>query len=102
VRLSSAFGGDFLESSTYGATLTFPVRNVREIRLLAPAGPSLGKVQVRIGHAAWTTVNLASPKGEALHVYQLRDQFSPLRSGSLQVRVASKGKLVRVDAISAR
>jgi hypothetical protein len=102
VRLSSAFGGDFLESSRYGATLTFPVRNVREIRLLAPAGPSLGTVQVRIGHAAWTTVNLASPKGEALHVYQLRDQFSPLRSGSLQVRVASKGKLVRVDAISAR
>jgi hypothetical protein len=102
VRLSSAFAGDYLQSSTYGATAAFPVRNVREIRLLAPAGPRLGRIQVRIGHAAWTTVNLASTKAEALHVYQLRDQFSPLRSGLLQVRVASKGKLVRVDAVSAR
>jgi hypothetical protein len=102
VRIANAFGGDLLETSAYGATLSFPASNVREIRLLAPTGPALGKVQVRVGHGAWTTVNLASRSTEPLHVYQVRDQFTPLRSGSIQVRVASHGKPVRVDAVSAR
>jgi hypothetical protein len=101
-RIATAFAGDYLESSTYGATLSFPARNIREIRLLAPAGPGLGKVEVRVGHGAWTTVNLSSAGSERIHVYQVRDRFTGLMSGPIQLRVASRGKPVRVDAVSAR
>ena len=101
-RDSGAFGGDYLESSTYGAVLTFPVRNVREIRLLAPAGPQLGRVEVRVGRGQWYPVNLHSNDPARLKVYQVRDAISGLLAGALQVRVASHGKPVRVDAVSAR
>ena len=102
VRGPGSFAGDYLESSTHGATLAFGARNIREIRLLAPAGPGLGKVEVRVGRGSWTTVNLSSRRTERLHVYEVRDQFTGLMSGPIQLRVASRGKPVRVDAVSGR
>ena len=101
-RDPGAFGGDYLESSRYGAVLSFPVRNVREIRLLAPAGPQLGRVEIRVGRGQWYRVNLASKDPQRLKVYQVRGALSGLLAGTLQVRVASRGKPVRVDAVSAR
>ena len=101
-RDSGAFGGDYLESSTYGAVLSFPVRNIREIRLLAPAGPQLGRVEIRVGRGQWYPVNLRSNDPQKLKVYDVRDAISGLLAGTLQVRVASHGKPVRVDAVSAR
>lgn len=101
-RDSGAFGGDYLESSTYGAVLTFPVRNVREIRLLAPAGPQLGKVAIRVGRGQWYPVNLHSNDPQKLKVYEVRSAISGMLAGALQVRVLSHGKPVRVDAVSAR
>ena len=102
VRSPGAFAGDYLQTSTYGATLSFPVRNIRAIRLLAPAGPGLGKVQIRVGQGAWMPVNLASKDAQRMKVYQVRDELSGLLVGPLQVRVASRGKTVRVDAVMAR
>ena len=102
VRSPGAFAGDYLQTSTYGATLSFPVRNIRAIRLLAPAGPGLGKVQIRVGQGAWMPVNLASKDAQRMKVYQVRDELSGLLAGPLQVRVASRGKTVRVDAVMAR
>ena len=101
-RDPGAFGGDYLESSTYGAMLSFPVRNVREIRLLAPAAPQLGRVEIRVGRGQWYRVNLRSNDPQRLKVYQVRGALSGLLAGTLQVRVASHGKPVRVDAVSAR
>ena len=101
-RDAGAFAGDYLETSRYGATLTFPVRNVREIRLLAPAGPTLGRVEVRVGRGQWYPVNLHSDDPSRLKVYQVRDSISGLLAGVLQIRVLSHGKPVRVDAVSAR
>lgn len=101
-RDSGAFAGDYLESSTYGAVVSFPVRNIREIRLLAPAGPQLGRVEIRVGRGQWYPVNLRSNDPQKLKVYAVRDAISGLLAGTLQVRVASHGKPVRVDAVSAR
>lgn len=101
-RDAGAFGHDYLEATRYHATLTFPVRNVREIRLLAPAGPKLGKVEIRVGRGQWFPVKLRSKEPERLAVYDVRDSISGLLAGILQVRVASHGKPVRVDAVSAR
>lgn len=102
VRSPGSFAGEYLQSSTYGATLTFAVRNIRAIRLLAPAGPGLGKVEIRVGRGAWKRVNLASEDSERLAVYQVRGELSSLLAGPLQLRVASRGKPVRVDAVMAR
>lgn len=101
-RDAGALGHDYLESTRYHALLTFPVRNIREIRLLAPAGPKLGKVEIRVGRGRWKRVNLRSAKPERLKVYDVRSAISGLLAGILQVRVASHGKPVRVDAVSAR
>lgn len=102
VRSAGSFAGDYLQATAYGATLRFPVRNIRAIRLLAPAGPGLGKVQVRVGQGAWMPVNLAAKDAQRMKVYQVRDELSGLLAGPLQVRVASRGKTVRVDAVMAR
>lgn len=101
-RSAGAFAGDYLQSSTYGATVSFGVRNIKAIRLLAPTGPGLGKVQVRVGRGAWRTVNLASSDAHAMTVYQVREELSGLVAGPLQIRVASRGKPVRIDAVMAR
>ena len=78
------------------------MRNIREIRLLAPAGPTLGKVAIRVGRGQWFPVNLRSSRPQRLKVYQARPALSGMLSGVLQVRVVSHGKPVRVDAVAAR
>lgn len=102
VRSPGSFAGDYLQATAYGATLRFGVRNIRAIRLLAPAGPKLGKVDVRVGQGAWTRVNLASKDAQKLRILQVRDELSGLLAGPLQIRVASRDRVVRVDAVMAR
>ncbi|MDI6910654.1 hypothetical protein [Nocardioides sp.] len=102
VRSAGSFAGDYLQATAYGATLSFPVRNIRAIRLLAPAGPRLGKVDIRVGQGAWMRVSLASKDAQRLKIYQVRDELSGLLAGPLQIRVASRNRVVRVDAVMAR
>lgn len=103
VREGGYFAGDFLQTDRVGATVSFPGRNVRELRLIAPQGPGLGKVQVKVGQGKWRTVNLNAPSYERFHVYQVRDQFEPLVTGPVQVRASklTRGQTVRVDAVLA-
>ena len=102
VRAGGHFAGDYLEARRFGTQVTAPGRNVRELRLIAPRGPGLGKVQVRVGSGPWLTVNLQGATNERFHVYVVRDQYSPVVSGTIRIRVASAGKVVRVDAVLAR
>jgi hypothetical protein len=102
VRSAGSFAGDYLQATAYGATVSFPVRNIRAIRLLAPAGPGLGKVELRVGQGAWMRVNLASKNAQRLKIYQVRDELSGLLAGRLQIRVASHDRPVRLDAVMAR
>lgn len=104
VRQGGYFAGDFLESRQVGAQVTAPGRNVRELRLIAPAGPGLGKVQVKIGTSIWRTVNLHADTYQRFHVYEVRDEYDPLVSGTIRVRVKSLpgNSVARIDAILAR
>jgi hypothetical protein len=106
VRQAGLFGNDYLTASKVGRNLVLPaVKNVREVRLLAPTGPTLGKVEVRIGTSQWYTVDLFSKKPRALVQLLVRDEFTLPRSGPIQIRVkqlTGKRTSVRVDAIVAR
>jgi hypothetical protein len=104
LRKAGAFDGDLVRASKVGATLRIGgQRNVREVRLIAPAGRHLGRVQVRVGRSQWYTVDLS---GEAAHqkTYVVRDQYAPLQSGAIVIRVLSlpHGGSVQLDALVAR
>lgn len=101
-RQPGMFGNDYLESRTYGAMLTVPVRNVREIRLIAPADPDFGRVEIRVGNGRWFPVSLRGPERTKVVVHEVRGDRTSLVGGRLQIRVASHDSVVRVDAISTR
>jgi hypothetical protein len=105
VRKPGMFGGDLLEARTVGATLVVSkVRKVREVRLVAPVGPRFGTIEVRVGSSQWYTVDLHAKKRRVAQLL-VRDEFSPLQSGTIQIRVASlrgPGSSVRLDALVAR
>jgi hypothetical protein len=99
------FDNDYVESRRVGRTLVVPgVRKVREVRLVALVGPKGGKVEVRVGRSQWYTVNLYAKRARITQLL-VRDEFSPLQSGTIQIRVKSlrgPGSSVRLDALVAR
>jgi hypothetical protein len=105
VRKAGLFGGDYVEARAVGATLVVSkVRKVREVRLIAPVGPRFGTIEVRVGSSQWYTVDLHAKKRRVAQLL-VRDEFSPLQSGTIQIRVASlrgPGSSVRLDAYVAR
>jgi hypothetical protein len=104
VRKGSAFDGDLVRASRVGATLRIgKQRNVRELRLIAPAGPKLGRIEVRVGKSQWYTVDL-SGKSSRQKAYVVRDQYAPPQSGAIVIRVLSlpRGGSVELDALVAR
>lgn len=100
---SPYFGGDYLEARTVGASLVTKSLTMSELRLIAPAGPNLGVIDIRIGNGKRRTVNLKAPNYQRFKVYVIRDQFSPKVTGRITIRVrALPGyKVARVDAILA-
>ena len=104
VRSSRAFDADLVTTSKAGAVLRVGhQRNVRELRLIAPAGPRLGTVQVKVGHSRWYTVSLRGRTANE-QTYVVRDQFAPPQSGAVTIRVLSvpRGGSVQLDALVAR
>ena len=94
------FHGDALRAKKRGARLVLPRAQVGELRLVAPAGPGLGKVRIRVGRRAWHVVDLSGPK-ELLHQYTVIDRYSGMRSGRIVIE-ALGNKPVIIDAIVAR
>jgi hypothetical protein len=104
VRKAGAFDGDLVRATRVGATLRIGgLRNVREVRLIAPAGPRLGRIAVRVGRSQWYPVDLAG-KSTRHKTYVVRNHFTPVQSGAIQIRVLSlpPGGAVRLDALVAR
>jgi hypothetical protein len=104
VRDAGGFDGDVVRTSKVGATLKIRgQRNVRELRLIAPAGPHFGRIEVRVGRSQWYPVNLAG-KAARQKTYVVRDQYSPLQAGTITIRVLSlpRGGSVELDALVAR
>lgn len=94
------FRGDALRAKKRGARLVLPRTEVGELRLIAPAGPGLGKVRIRVGRRSWHVVDLSGPK-ELLHQYTVIDRYSGMRSGRIVIEALGR-KPVIIDAIVAR
>jgi hypothetical protein len=104
IHQPGAFDADLVRATKVGALLRIGgQRNVRELRLIAPAGPHLGRVEVRVGRSRWYPVDL-SGKASAQKTYAVRNQFTPLQSGAILIRVLSlpAGGSVQLDAFVAR
>ncbi len=93
------FAGDFLQTRKAGARIKFRAQNIREFRVVAPAGAKLGKIRVRTGTGFWKTYDLSKGKTSKYRYIVVRDAASPLFSGRLMIESLSRGKPVRVDAL---
>ena len=105
VKARGSYAGDYVSTTHRGAVLTLGnVQGVREVRLIAPVGPNLGKVAVRVGKGAWMKVDLKSATSGRLRVFELRGAGARALSGSIQVKALNvpAGGAVAVDAIVAR
>ena len=105
VKSRGSFAGDYVSTTRRGAVLTVgAVKRVREVRLMAPIGPRLGIVAIRIGKSAWMKVRLKSDKSRKLSVFELRGVGSARLTGVLQVKAlrVPAGGAVAVDALVAR
>lgn len=97
-RLKGAFAGDVLQTKKPGDRVKFRARNVRALTLLAPSGPNLGKIQVRVGNGVWHVVDLSRKKASPRRSYVIRTASAPLVSGSVLIESIST-RLVQVDAL---
>jgi hypothetical protein len=105
VRSRASFDGDYVSTTSQGAVLTLgKVAGVHELRLIAPTGPRLGKVAVRVGRGGWLTVNLRSAKPHKLVSFELRGPDAAAQRGAIQVKALTvpAGGAVAVDAVVAR
>lgn len=93
-------GGDALSARRGGTRLVLPRTKVGELRLVAPGGPALGKVRIRVGRREWHVVNLAGAR-TTLRQYTVIDRYSGLRAGKIVIETMSD-KLVLIDAVVAR
>lgn len=99
------FDNDYVEATKVGKTLVIKrIKKVREVRFIALVGPTAGTLQVRVGRSQWYTVDLYAKKSGTAQIL-VRDEFTPLQSGTIQIRVKSlrgKKSSVRLDALVAR
>lgn len=103
VKGSGYFGGDYLEARKVNTRLVTKRLTMRELRLIAPAGPNLGVIDVQIGNGIRRKIRLNAPSYQRFKVYVIRDEFSAQVSGRITIRVRALGgnKVARVDAILA-
>lgn len=101
VKQAGFYGADYLEARRVGARIVTGRVQVRELRLIAPAGPNLGRIDLQIGTGRRRTISLFATTYTRSKVYVLRDEFSPLASGRITLRVKSlgKNKVARIDAL---
>lgn len=92
------FARDVMQTKRYGATIKFQARNIQEFRLIAPRGPDLGKIQIRLGDWRWQTYDLGGKATRSRYIV-VRGPNKPLFSGRILIRSISRGKPVQVDAL---
>ena len=92
------FGHDYLQTRTTGARIKFKATNVNEFYFLAPSGPKLGSLRVRIG-TVWRTYDLSAKKATSSRKYLVRGDGFLVYSGPIVIESLSRGKPVRIDAL---
>jgi hypothetical protein len=102
VKSKGAYAGDYVTTKGRGSPLTVAkVRGVRELRVIAPTGPELGVLLVRVGGSKWMKVDLRSATARKLHVFVVRGSGARPLSGAVEVRGRGSGP-VAIDAFVAR
>ncbi|CAN5530390.1 hypothetical protein BH11ACT8_BH11ACT8_31630 [soil metagenome] len=95
------FARDFVQSTREGATLSLRPTRAKELRLIAPTGPGLGVVALRIGaQQPWIRIDQAATTSTPFAVvYQ--HFFGRRFSGTVSIRVrqASRRHPAVVDAV---
>ena len=105
VKARGSYSSDYVSTTHQGALLTLGrVKGVHELRLIAPTGPQLGKVAVRVGNGGWLKVDLKSATSKKLVAFEVRGTGASALSGAIQVKALTvpAGGAVAVDAIVAR
>lgn len=103
VAADGHFGRDYLEATEYGATLSRSFESFTEIRLLAPKGPGLGKVQARINGVDYgDPISLEALQDSRRNVIVVRAGSLAATSGKISLVVVSHGKPVRIDGVVVR
>lgn len=92
------FARDYLQTRTTGARIRFKATNVNAFYFLAPAGPKLGSIRVRVGDV-WRTFDLSSKRATTSRKYKVRGDGYVVYSGPIVIESLSRGKPVRVDAL---
>ncbi len=100
VAATGYLGGHALRATRRGARLVLPRTTVGELRLVAPSGPRLGKVRLRVGRRDWHVVDLSGPRS-ALRQYVVIDRYSGVRTGRIVIEALGGGKVL-VDGVVAR
>lgn len=100
VKDTGYFGGDAVRATRRGARLVLPRAKVGELRLLAPSGPRMGKVRIRVGRRDWHVVDLSGSRS-ALRQHVVIDRYSGMRSGRITIETLGH-KPVVIDAVVAR
>ncbi len=100
VRKAGYFRGDALRAERRGARIVLPRVEVGELRLVAPTGPRLGKVRLRVGRRDWHVVDLRGRR-TTLAQHTVLDRYSGVRTGRITIESLSNRPVV-VDAVVAR
>jgi outer membrane protein assembly factor BamB len=100
-RASNAFDHTYTRSDQYGATLTMPGVVARRVAVAAVVCPTCGSLSVSLGSMHQRiSLRQRSITGSRLFVFALPAGRRAV--GTLELRVASNGKPVEIDAVGVR
>lgn len=98
-RDASYVGGDFITTSTFGAKTTLQGDNFREVRLLCTTGPRAGRVEVTMPSGKTYPISLKRKTTTKHDQIIVRDQYAPLQTGTITVRVVTARKPIVLDGL---
>lgn len=95
------FARDFLGSVRKGSTLVIEAKRAKELRIIAPVGPRLGRIEIQIGaQQPWRPLDQTASRQQRFAVVYQRF-FGRKFSSTISLRVAkaSPTRIAAVDAI---
>lgn len=95
------YAGDYLASTRRGSTLTVRARNAGELRVVAPTGRRLGRLEIQVGaQASWVPLDQVSADEQSFAVVYQRF-FGRKFTGKISIRAlrARTSRPALVDAV---
>jgi len=98
VANSNDFGGSALESSRYGATMTYTARTTNAIAVIVTTCPGCGTFTMEVPGVGFFTLNTATSATHTKYFVVLKVPF-PLATASVSIGVVTSGKPVYIDGL---